>query len=44
MPLADWWSILQNEVQQDSYKDLLERSPSQSRHQFVQRDGVWQMQ
>lgn len=33
---------LQEEVHRDSfYKDLLEKSPPQSRHQLYQRDGVW---
>ncbi|PON61216.1 LOW QUALITY PROTEIN: hypothetical protein TorRG33x02_282370 [Trema orientale] len=39
MPYADWWSILQKEVAQDSfYKDLIK---TQSQHRLVQRDGVW---
>ncbi|KAH9779621.1 hypothetical protein KPL71_007762 [Citrus sinensis] len=39
---AEWWPTLQEEVHRDSfYKDLLEKSPPQSRHQLYQRDGVW---
>ena len=42
MPHADWWSILQKEIQQDSfYEKLIEKSTSQSGHKLLQHDGVW---
>ncbi|KAL6322877.1 hypothetical protein AAG906_020920 [Vitis piasezkii] len=42
MPHADWWSILQKEIQQDSfYEKLIEKSTSQSDHKSLQHDGVW---
>lgn len=37
MPHADWWPILQEEGKGDSfYEDQIH-----SRHQLIQRDGVW---
>jgi hypothetical protein len=42
-PHADWWPLLQKEVQQDSfYADLMHKhQPSQTGHQLLLRDGVW---
>ncbi|KAL5545488.1 hypothetical protein UlMin_005175 [Ulmus minor] len=41
MPHADWWSILQKEIQQDSfYEKLIAKSTSQSGHKLLQHDGV----
>jgi len=41
-PHADWWPLLQKEVQQDSfYANLLHKQPSQADHQLLLRDGVW---
>jgi hypothetical protein len=41
-PHADWWPLLQKEVQQDSfYANLLHKQPSQANHQLLLRDGVW---
>ena len=42
-PHADWWSLLQKEIQQDSfYADLAQKhQPSQTGHQLLLRDGVW---
>ena len=41
LPHANWWPVLQHEVQQDTfYEGLSQRSSSQS-NQLLQRDGVW---
>ncbi|KAL6313182.1 hypothetical protein AAG906_016770 [Vitis piasezkii] len=41
-PRANWWPVLQKEVQQDSfYEDLLQKNPSPTAHKLLQRDGVW---
>ena len=41
-PRADWWPLLQKEVQHDSfYANLLHKQPSQANHQLLHRDGVW---
>ncbi|KAH9699581.1 hypothetical protein KPL71_024420 [Citrus sinensis] len=41
LPHANWWPVLQREVQQDTfYEGLSQRSSSQS-NQLLQRDGVW---
>jgi hypothetical protein len=38
LPSADWWSLLQKEIQQDSfYDDLLTKGSAP----LLQRDGVW---
>ncbi|XP_068636134.1 uncharacterized protein [Aristolochia californica] len=38
-PRADWWPMLQKEVQQDSfYKDLLQKGPPQVGPKLLQRD------
>jgi len=42
MPVADWWSILQQEVSQDPFFLQFEKQTSaQAQQLYFKRDGVW---
>lgn len=42
LPVADWWSVLQEEVQKEPfYTGTVEQASQQDAQKYLKRDGVW---